>query len=147
MKKLLSIVALCLAFACSTEPEHYAPHGYVIHEKGDSVRFIFDRSMYKRVTRDDSPIWIEMDQINIKTVSVVGDMNSWDKTSMTMVEEPSGLFELHYPAHALDTDSVYAFKFLINDFYWVEPTSSAPNREETMFNHKQNKSYNFQLKL
>lgn len=134
-------------YGCSPTSDQIEPVGYVRADGDRHVRFVFDKSNYNRVTTDDSPIWIEIDQVNIKTVSVVGDMNNWHKTSLTMTEEPNGSFELLFPVDQLSPDSSYAFKFLINDYYWVEPGGETPNRKETLFNHRQNKSFNFTLQL
>jgi len=99
--------------------------GYVLGE--GEVVFRFDALDFDDVTRNDTGRWLPIGEVDIKTVSVAGDFNDWSKEAWYMVKAGDGVFELRKDMNVFADRSEWQFKFVINDFYWVEPPANAQN--------------------
>ena len=118
--------------------------GYALG-KGEVV-FRFDASDYDNVNRNDNGRWLLIGDVNIETVSVAGDFNGWSKEAWRMVESGGGVFELRKDMGVFGDRSEWQFKFVINDFYWVEPPADAVNSTESGL-YSANRSANLVLSV
>jgi hypothetical protein len=110
------------------------------------VVFRFDPSAYANVTRNDNGEWLNIGDVAIGTVSVAGEFNDWSKNAWQMSEVEDGVYELRKDLRVFDGRRDWLFKFVVNDFYWVEPPTDAPNRIPSGA-WGANRSYNLVLRV
>ncbi|ALM20660.1 hypothetical protein AAT17_05165 [Nonlabens sp. MIC269] len=103
-------------------------YGYRID--GEDIVFKFDVRDYSMVTINDTQVKLDLSDINIKKVAVAGTFNKWAKNDWKLKNIKNGVYELRKKIKYLNTDSGASFKFVINDKFWVEPPTIAPNREQ-----------------
>jgi hypothetical protein len=134
MRHLLPVLLLAwciVSCGCaeSPAPEVGSPTdgaiGYVLGE--GEVVFRFDALDFDNVTRNDTGKWLPIGEVDIKIVSVAGDFNDWSREAWRMVKTEGGVFELRKEMNVFADRSEWQFKFVINDFYWVEPPAGAQN--------------------
>ncbi len=117
---------LVRARAAPTGPQ---PEGYVLRET--KVAFLFEPGRYDSVTADSTGERAALAGLRVRSVNVVGDFNAWSRTAWLMSRVDNGDRPRYRLEHALadvGTGKEYAFRFLVNDRWWVEPRAAAPNR-------------------
>lgn len=139
-RALLLCVALSLpATGCAVLTGHLArgrgtptgpqPEGYVLRET--KVAFVFEPARYDSVTADATGERAALAGMRVRSVNVVGDFTGWSRTAWLMSRWDAGpvvRFRLEHALADVGTGKEYAFRFLVNDRWWVEPRASAPNR-------------------
>jgi hypothetical protein len=140
-------IALC-GCAESPAPEAGSPEDGVIgYMLGDGeVIFLFDALAFENVTRNDTGKWMPIGDVDIKTVSVAGDFNGWSRDAWHMTRAGEGIFELKKDIGLFSDKPKWQFKFVINDFFWVEPPADARNSTASGM-YKANRSANLVLDL
>jgi hypothetical protein len=118
--------------------------GYRLSET--EVVFRFGPSAYLNLTRDDTGEWLAVADVDIETVSVAGEFNDWSKRAWEMSETGNGVYELRKDLRLLGERGEWQFKFVVNDLYWVEPPTKAPNRVRTGL-WPANRSHNLVLRV
>jgi hypothetical protein len=105
------------------------PDGYVI--KAPRVIFVFDPARYDSVTADSSGARAPLAEIRIESVHVAGDFNGWSRSAWLMTREHRGersRFTLEHRLADVGTAQEYAFRFLVNRRWWVDPGPRTWNR-------------------
>ncbi len=133
------LMALCLVGGCATLHLRHRrgpvpvppppPDGYVI--QGTSVVFVFDPARYDSVTASAPGERAALAGIRIESVNVVGGFNGWSRTAWLMSPDHRGSrtrFTLSHRLAEVGAASEYAFRFLVNDRWWVDPSARTWNR-------------------
>jgi hypothetical protein len=151
MRPSLALLLIVLFAGCATSDKEVAPVatesgivGYKINS--GEVVFRFDPSLYSHVTRNDNGQWQTIENIKIDNVSVAGDFNNWSMSSWKLQLRENGLFEYSVPLQDFRQREEWIFKFVINEFYWVEPPKNALNKAPTGY-HGANRSFNLILRV
>ncbi len=142
MKRPLPLlcIALCLLLpGCATliahlpgaraKPTAPPPDGYVLGNT--RVAFVFEPARYDSVTADSTGQRAALAGLRVRSVNVVGDFNGWSRTAWLMSRTDRGVsmrFRLEHTLADVGTGREYAFRFLVNDRWWVEPRADAWNR-------------------
>ena len=90
--------------------------------------------------------WQAIENIEINDVSVAGDFNNWSRSSWKLHLGENRLYEFAAPLQEFRQREEWKFKFVINEFYWVEPPKDALNKAPTGY-HGANRSFNFVLRV
>ena len=143
----LAVLTILAGCAESPAPEPEIPSdgsiGYLREER--NVIFRFDPSEFEKVTRNDNGRWVDISNVDIRTVAVAGDFNGWSKEAWRMSEIGNGIYELRKNISFFEARSEWEFKFVLNSFYWVEPPEEASNSTASGV-YKLNRSYNLILR-
>jgi hypothetical protein len=105
------------------------PDGYVMKEV--RIRFVFDPARYDSVTADSGGTRAALAGIRIESINVAGDFNGWSRSAWLMTREHRGdraRFTLEHQLADLGAGNEYAFRFLVNGRWWVEPSARTSNR-------------------
>ena len=146
----LSIAALAVLAGCAASekptvlPFDNTTAGYTI--ANGEVVFRFDPARYESVTRNDTGQWLGIGDVTIELVSVAGEFNNWSRDAWQMSRSADGSYELRVDARDFAGRSEWAFKFVINALYWVEPPADALNKAPTGY-HGANRSFNLLLRV
>jgi len=119
--------------------------GYSID--GADIVFTFNLSNYSEVTIDDTEVTLKIEDINIKNVAVAGTFNDWSVKGWILDRQNEQVYELRKKVKDLNAASGAAFKFLINERFWVEPPEMAANRSISNFNDLFTSVYNLDMNL
>jgi hypothetical protein len=106
------------------------PDGYVMRDV--SIRFVFDPARYDSVTADSSGARAPLAGIRIESVNVAGGFNGWSRSAWLMTREYRGSgarFTLEHKLADVGAGNEYAFRFLVNGRWWVEPSARTWNRQ------------------
>jgi len=110
------------------------------------IVFRFEPSLYSHATRNDNGQWQTLESIKINDVSVAGDFNNWSRNSWKMHPGEDGLYEYAAPLQEFRQREEWKFKFVINEFFWVEPPKDALNKVPSGY-HGANRSFNLVLRV
>ena len=127
MKQLAThIVILVFAFiSVNTYAQKDSFKGYSI--EGDTIVFSFDKNDYKKATHDFRGNKRDFDDLDIENVVVSGEFNNWSKNKWYMTKVDNDRYELRKSIHDFTDEFSWEFKFVINNFYWAEPSRKDSN--------------------
>ncbi|MEM8967225.1 MAG: hypothetical protein AAGE93_12465 [Bacteroidota bacterium] len=99
--------------------------GYTTQE--DQVIFKLNVKEHPYVIQEDDGNVVPLSGITIHSIALAGEFNAWQTETHLLSELDSDTYQLTLPADSLGgTDTQFAF--VVNDYYWVEPTINAVNR-------------------
>jgi hypothetical protein len=105
----------------------------------EKVVFVFDVGDYGYVTVGGSGEWLELGDIEIKSVALAGEFNDWSENAWPMDKDSEGRHRLTKDVDTFRGQDEWQFKFVINERFWVEPPSDATNSVPTgLGNNSQN---------
>ncbi|SDX13985.1 Glycogen recognition site of AMP-activated protein kinase [Lutibacter oricola] len=135
--------------------------GYKID--GDEIVFTFDKRDYKRASKT-LPFFGKFknfEDIDIKSVGVSGNFNNWSMKNWKMKKVSENIYELRKKINNFSNNFTWEFKFVVNEYYWAEPSkkdinsipASKDGRPLYVYNlklftslHKENGNAKFKLK-
>ncbi|WP_185956471.1 glycogen-binding domain-containing protein [Changchengzhania lutea] len=94
---------------------------------GDTIIFSFDKRDYNRFSPDSYKLKQDFKDLDIESVVVSGEFNSWSKDKWYMSQVDENRFELKKSIDDFTDEFSWEFKFVVNNAYWAEPTSKDPN--------------------
>jgi 1,4-alpha-glucan branching enzyme len=145
MARLIYIILFFQLVLTSFSASAQQQLGYCI--EGDEIVFTCDVRDYDRVTVENTKVNLEIDDINIKTVSLAGTFNSWSGKGWRLKRRTEHIFELRKKVSDLEVASDGAFKFIINNKFWIEPPLSAANKVPVDVNDLLGGIYNLKLDI
>lgn len=99
--------------------------GYTMQE--DKVIFELNTEDHQYVIQEDDGNVVPLSEITIHSVALAGEFNGWQTNTHPLQPSKSDTYQLMLPADSLQgVDTQFAF--VINNYYWVEPTINAVNR-------------------
>jgi hypothetical protein len=145
---LLSVLALLVGCAASEKPAvlPFDDNNVGCRIVKGEVIFRFDSSLYTYITRNDNGKWLKIDEVTIDNVSVAGDFNDWSRDAWQMSQAADGVYELRVDLRKFAKRNEWAFKFVVNGFFWVEPPEEALNKVPSGY-WGANRSYNLVLRI
>lgn len=132
------LAGLLLAGCASTQtakPEAAAVTATIVGYKMDAanrtVTFEFTPKYLERITGDQSQQTTKWSgAVSVKTVTIAGDFNGWDRQNWRMDPKGKGEFELTKTFADLGGKGLHQFKFVVDGDNWVEPPSFAANAQD-----------------
>jgi len=121
IKPYILLIFICLATLVQAQKST----GYSI--EGDDVVFNFDARDYEKFSKSNSIFTVELDEIKIEEVSLVGGFNNWSENKWRMKRTGKFTYELRKKLKDFDDEFSWQFKFLINNKYWAEPDEAFDN--------------------
>ncbi|WKN43667.1 hypothetical protein [Tunicatimonas pelagia] len=120
-----SILIFFLVFPLISTAQAQAIIGYSTQE--DKIIFELKMKNHQYVIQEDDGNVVPSSEIAIHSVALAGEFNGWQTDAHPLQLSTSATYQLVLPTDSLkgiDTQ----FAFVINDYYWVEPTIDAVNR-------------------
>ncbi|ULC58374.1 glycogen-binding domain-containing protein [Flaviramulus sp. BrNp1-15] len=118
--------------------------GYRI--EGDTIVFAFDKRDYNKISTDNYGLKRDFDDLDIESVVVSGEFNNWSKDKWRMTKIDENRYELRKKIDDFTDEFTWEFKFVINDYYWAEPSKSYPNiAKSTKDGMRLNNTYNLKM--
>lgn len=102
--------------------------GYKI--EGDEVVFTFDKRQYNKIKSFDG-YERDFQDLDIDEVALSGEFNDWSKKGWSMQKVDENIFELRKKLDDFKDKFTWEFKFVVNNFYWVEPSGRNLNSVDT----------------
>ena len=93
---------------------------------GDEVVFTFDKRQYNRIKSFDG-YERDFQDFNVEDVMVSGEFNDWSEKGWKMKRVDENIFELRKKLVDFNDKFTWEFKFVVNNFYWVEPSEEHLN--------------------
>ena len=127
MKKVIThIIIIILGFiTINSHAQKNDFKGYRI--EGDSIVFSFDKRDYNTISTDNYGLKRDFQDLDIENVVVSGEFNNWSKDKWRMTKLDKNRYELKKKIDDFTDEFSWEFKFVINDFYWAEPSKQDPN--------------------
>lgn len=119
---LILLFSMTISFAQSEKVK-----GYRID--GDEIVFTFDKDDYKRAS-NSLPFFgrfKDFEDIDIESVSVAGEFNDWSMKKWRMTKVNNNLYELRKKIIDFSDSFTWEFKFVVNNYYWAEPSKKHIN--------------------
>ena len=141
-KITVHIITLFIVFITTTTAfaQNSKVKGYRI--EGDEVVFSFDKRDYKKVTKNNFGAEKNFEDIDINSVVVAGEFNNWSLKKWRMVKLNENNYELRKKIEDFTDEFSWEFKFVINNYYWAEPSRDAVNISKATKNGKNLNVYN-----
>ena len=120
---LIALSTLCLPlFALSQD---LPVVGY--YTQGDQLVFEFDALQHRYAVQENDGNVVPTSSLTIFSVALAGEFNGWQTDEYPMSAVDSVTYQVKVPLDSLGAaDSQFAF--VVNNFYWVEPTLESVNR-------------------
>ena len=97
------------------------------YTQGDQLVFEFDASQHRYAVQENDGNVIPTASLTIFSVALAGEFNGWQTHEYPMQSKDSVTYRVRVPLDSLGAaDSQFAF--VVNNFYWIEPTLESVNR-------------------
>jgi len=140
-KTVAHIIILFLVFITTTTfAQNSKVKGYRI--EGDEIVFSFDKRDYKKVANNNFGAEKDFEDIDINSVVVAGEFNNWSLKKWRMIKISENSYELRKKIEDFTDEFSWEFKFVINNYYWAEPSKDIVNISRATKNGKKLNVYN-----
>ncbi len=142
MKKIIThnILLFLLLVTIQTFAQNEKVKGYRI--EGDEIVFSFDKRDYTKVSKNSYYTKSDFEDIDINNVVVSGEFNNWSLHKWKMIKINENIYELRKKINDFSDEFLWEFKFVINNYYWAEPSKEDFNINEATKNGHQLDVYN-----